>query len=177
MDLILDGEATAPLIAAMLVALRMKGETPEELLGFARSMRARAVAVRPELNGEALIDTCGTGGDGSCTFNVSTVSALVIAGAGVKVAKHGNRSISSQCGSADVFEALGGTRIIHGGKVPDRERGSSGARQRSSRNATKSMKPRSGWVSTSRTRMRSPTSSPSVPSTTMPSAGGRISRA
>ena len=107
MDLILTGQASTPLIAAFLVALRMKGETPDELLGFARAMRAKAVPVRPELNGEPLIDTCGTGGDGSCTFNVSTVSALVVAGAGVKVAKHGNRSISSQCGSADILEALG----------------------------------------------------------------------
>ena len=107
MDLILDGQATTPLIAAMLVALRMKGETPEEMLGFARAMRAKAVPVRPDVTGEPLIDTCGTGGDGACTFNVSTVSALVIAGAGVKVAKHGNRSISSRCGSADILEGLG----------------------------------------------------------------------
>ena len=107
MDAILDGEATTPLIAALLVALRMKGETPDELLGFARSMRARAVPVQASEPGEPLVDTCGTGGDGACTFNVSTVAALVVAGAGVKVAKHGNRSISSQCGSADILEALG----------------------------------------------------------------------
>jgi anthranilate phosphoribosyltransferase len=107
MNLILCGEATSAQIAALLVALRMKGETPEELLGFARAMRARSVRVNPELDGEVLLDTCGTGGDGSCTFNISTVAAFVIAGAGVKVAKHGNRSISSQCGSADILEALG----------------------------------------------------------------------
>src|SRR3712207_3423757 len=107
MEEILEGRATTPLIAALLVALRMKGETAGELLGFARAMRSKAVPVRPELDGEPLLDTCGTGGDGSCTFNVSTVSALVVAAAGVKVAKHGNRSVSSQCGSADILEALG----------------------------------------------------------------------
>jgi anthranilate phosphoribosyltransferase len=94
MDAILDGQAGTPLIAALLVALRMKGETPDELLGFARSMRGRAIRVDAAAPGEPLVDTCGTGGDGAFTFNV-------------KVAKHGNRSISSQCGSADVLEALG----------------------------------------------------------------------
>lgn len=111
MDRILDGEVSPALIAALLVALRMKGETPDELLGFARAMRLRAVPVNARVDGEPLVDTCGTGGDGSFTFNISTVAAFVIAGAGVRVAKHGNRSISSQCGSADILEALG-VRII-----------------------------------------------------------------
>jgi anthranilate phosphoribosyltransferase len=107
MAVILSGGAPAALIAAFLVALRMKGETACELLGFARAMRAVASQVKPELGGEPLLDTCGTGGDGRGTFNISTVTAFVVAGAGVRVAKHGNRSISSQCGSADVLERLG----------------------------------------------------------------------
>jgi anthranilate phosphoribosyltransferase len=107
MDLILEGAVTTPQMAGFLVALRMKGETAEELLGFARAMRSKAVPVNAEVNGEPLIDTCGTGGDGACTFNVSTVAALVVAAVGVKVAKHGNRSISSHCGSADILEGLG----------------------------------------------------------------------
>lgn len=107
MNVILTGEATTAQIAAFLVALRMKGETAEELLGFARAMRAQAIPVRVELHGESLLDTCGTGGDGARTFNVSTVAAFVVAGAGARVAKHGNRSISSKCGSADVLERLG----------------------------------------------------------------------
>ncbi|MEK7409284.1 MAG: anthranilate phosphoribosyltransferase [Acidobacteriota bacterium] len=107
MGVILRGEATTAQIAAFLVALRMKGETAPELIGFARAMREMAEPVRPELGGEPLLDTCGTGGDDAGTFNISTVAALVAAGAGVKVAKHGNRSISSRCGSADVLERLG----------------------------------------------------------------------
>jgi anthranilate phosphoribosyltransferase len=107
MEGILDGEVSSTVIGALLVALRMKGETADELLGFARAMRARSIKVDARVNGEALVDTCGTGGDGSLTFNISTVAAFVIAGAGVHVAKHGNRSISSQCGSADILEALG----------------------------------------------------------------------
>lgn len=107
MGLVLAGVVSTPQLAAFLVALRMKGETSDELIGFAEAMREQSVRVRAEITGESLVDTCGTGGDGACTFNISTVAALVVAGAGVKVAKHGNRSISSQCGSADILEGLG----------------------------------------------------------------------
>jgi len=104
---ILEGHASTAQIAALLIALRMKGETAEELAGFARAMREKSHRVEAGLNGEPLLDTCGTGGDGACTFNISTIAAFVVAGAGVRVAKHGNRSISSQCGSADILEAFG----------------------------------------------------------------------
>ena len=116
MEAIMSGAATNAQIAAFLTALRMKGETVEELIGFAQVMREKAVKVRTrasEVVGatgtdrEMLIDTAGTGGDASGTFNVSTATAFVVAGAGLKVAKHGNRSVSSLCGSADVVETLG----------------------------------------------------------------------
>ena len=105
MALIMRGDATAAQIAGLLVGLAMKGERPAELVGFARAMRAHAVPLATPA-GE-VFDTCGTGGDRSGTFNISTAAALVIAACGVRVAKHGNRSVSSRCGSADVLEALG----------------------------------------------------------------------
>jgi anthranilate phosphoribosyltransferase len=110
MEEILSGRATDAQIAALLTGLRMKGETVDELVGFATAMRRHAAPILPgraQSADEALVDTCGTGGDASGTFNVSTAAAFVVAGAGVRVAKHGNRSISSRCGSADVLEELG----------------------------------------------------------------------
>jgi anthranilate phosphoribosyltransferase len=113
---VLTGKCTEAQIAALLVALHMKGETVEEIVGFAEAIRAAAVPLdvhpnhRVDVRGtgcDALVDTCGTGGDASGTFNISTATALVVAGAGVRVAKHGNRSVTSRCGSADVMEALG----------------------------------------------------------------------
>jgi len=127
MSEVLTGKCTDAQIAALLIALRMKGETVEEIVGFAEAIRAAASSLPIERATDALavsgtgrdalveespadsslVDTCGTGGDASGTFNISTATALVAAGAGVRVAKHGNRSISSKCGSADVIEALG----------------------------------------------------------------------
>src|SRR5712691_10788574 len=104
-DAMLDGSAPASLIAALLVALRVKGETPDEIAGAAQALRARAARVEVPL--DRLVDTCGTGGDGAHTFNISTASAFVAAAAGARVAKHGNRAASSKCGSADVLVALG----------------------------------------------------------------------
>ncbi|HZA39312.1 MAG TPA: anthranilate phosphoribosyltransferase [Actinomycetota bacterium] len=101
---IMEGAATPAQIAAFVVALRSRGETAEEIVGLVRTMRAYAGKVEA---GEDVLDTCGTGGDRAGTFNVSTAAALVCAGAGAKVAKHGNRAASSRCGSADVLEALG----------------------------------------------------------------------
>src|SRR5437773_5780148 len=113
---ILAGECTDAQIAALLVALHMKGETVEEIVGFAEAIRAAATPLTTLQNStvdvcgtgrDALVDTCGTGGDASGTFNISTATAFVVAGAGVRVAKHGNRSVTSKCGSADVMESLG----------------------------------------------------------------------
>jgi anthranilate phosphoribosyltransferase len=102
---IMEGRAAPSQMAGLLVALAMKGERPSEVVGLARAMRARATPLSRSYH--PVFDTCGTGGDRSHTFNVSTLAALVVSACGVRVAKHGNRSVSSQCGSADLFEALG----------------------------------------------------------------------
>jgi anthranilate phosphoribosyltransferase len=125
---VLAGKASDAQIAALLVALHMKGETVEEIVGFAEAIRAAAQPIA-NLDGsaldvsgtdrDALVDTCGTGGDASDTFNISTVTALTIAGAGVRVAKHGNRGITSKCGSADVMEALGVNITIPTARIAD----------------------------------------------------------
>jgi len=105
MGFVMDGHATEAQIGALLGALRTKGEAIEELAGFAQALRNRAISVRPQRT--HLLDTCGTGGDSSGSFNISTASAFVAAAAGIGVAKHGNRAVSGNCGSADVLEALG----------------------------------------------------------------------
>lgn len=106
MNLIMSGNATQIQMAGFLTALRMKGETPEEIASFARVMRKFAESIKPDVQG-ILVDVCGTGGDKIKTFNISTTSIFIIAAAGVPVAKHGNRAITSKCGSADVLEELG----------------------------------------------------------------------
>lgn len=107
MDAIMTGGVTGAQIGALVTALRMRGETVEEVAGFANAMRSHALKV-PVADGPGpLVDTCGTGGDSAGTFNISTTASFVIAGAGVRVAKHGNRAMTSRCGSADLLEALG----------------------------------------------------------------------
>ncbi len=105
MAVIFDGQAAPAQIAGLLMGLRLKGERPAEIVGFAKTMKQKSVPLSKRFSG--VFDTCGTGGDGAGTFNVSSLVALVVAACGVPVAKHGNRSVSSHCGSADVFEALG----------------------------------------------------------------------
>src|SRR6201981_228904 len=137
---VLTGSCTDAQIAALLIALRMKGETVEEIVGFAEAIRAAAAPLPIErsaagalavsgtgrdalldepFDGSSLVDTSGTGGDASGTFNISTATALVTAGAGVRVAKHGNRSVTSKCGSADVMEALGVNISLASSKIAD----------------------------------------------------------
>ncbi|MDP9366535.1 MAG: anthranilate phosphoribosyltransferase [Chloroflexota bacterium] len=107
MDAIMGGHASGAQIGALVTALRMRGETVEEIAGFARAMRGHALRVEVPRDGRPLVDTCGTGGDASGTFNISTTASFAIAGAGVRVAKHGNRAVTSRCGSADLLEGLG----------------------------------------------------------------------
>ena len=114
---IMDGLATPAQIAAYLMGLRQKGETVDEIAGSARAMRSRAIRI--SVGAPIVVDTCGTGGDGAHTFNISTTAAFVVAGAGITVAKHGNRSISSKSGSADVLHALGVTIDLTPDRVAD----------------------------------------------------------
>jgi anthranilate phosphoribosyltransferase len=107
MDAVMSGGVTGAQIGALITALRMRGETVEEIAGFASAMRRHALRVAVAPNGGPLVDTCGTGGDAAGTFNISTTAAFAIAGAGVRVAKHGNRAMTSKCGSADLLEGLG----------------------------------------------------------------------
>lgn len=111
LELIISGEVADERIAAFLTAMRMKGETIEELTAFVEVMRE--AAIKPQVKTEGAVDLCGTGGDSSGTFNISTASMFIVAGAGVPVLKHGNRSVSSKSGSADVLEALGGVIDLH----------------------------------------------------------------
>ena len=117
MNCIMAGEATQAQIGSFMTALRLKGETIEEITGCAKAMREKADRISPEVGYS--IDTCGTGGDGSNTFNISTAAAIVAAAAGVTVAKHGNRSVSSRSGSADVLEALGVNISLSPGQVKE----------------------------------------------------------
>src|SRR5258708_26312970 len=114
MTTIMDGEATPAQIGALLLGLAVRGETEDEVVGFARTMRARAVPLRSK----GAVDTCGTGGDGAGTFNISTVASLVVAACGVPVAKHGNRASTSPCASADGLEGLGVKICAPGATVP-----------------------------------------------------------
>jgi len=118
MQEIMSGKTTEAQVGSFLTALRMKGEAIHEIAAFARVMRKFAITINPKVNG-ILVDTCGTGGDSSSTFNISTVSAFVAAGAGVPVVKHGNRSVSSRCGSADVLEELGVNLCIEPERVEE----------------------------------------------------------
>jgi anthranilate phosphoribosyltransferase len=115
MSALMGGDATPAQIAALLVGLTMKGERPAEIAGLATTMRTKAVQLSKHY--DDVFDTCGTGGDRSGTFNISSAAAIVVAAAGVRVAKHGNRSVSSQCGSADVYEALGVSLAASPGSV------------------------------------------------------------
>lgn len=114
---IMDGAATSAQMAAYLMALRQKGETVEEVVGSVRAMRERATRIR--VGSSIVVDTCGTGGDGADTFNISTTAAFVVAGAGITVAKHGNRSVSSRSGSADVLSMLGVKIDLEPSRVAD----------------------------------------------------------
>lgn len=115
---IISGRATSAQVAGFLVALRGKGETADELAAFASTFRRHSLKIHPVVSGR-LVDTCGTGGDGAGTFNVSTVSAIVASGAGVYIAKHGNRSVTGKCGSADLLESLGFNLGVEPARVKD----------------------------------------------------------